>query len=110
MSKNHERKQKNVRLAGRKPSIDLVKFSELEGKIIAGDFKRTTSKISDETKSKVFISVALNSALKCPICDGYLDVEKSVSYDHIERVREGGSGEAENCQLTHPYCNQSVKN
>lgn len=89
---------------------DLVKFSELEGKIIAGDFKRTTSKISDETKSKVFISVALNSALKCPICDGYLDIEKSVSYDHIERVSEGGSGEADNCQLTHPYCNQSVKN
>jgi len=89
---------------------DLVRFSELEGKVIAGDFKRTTSKISDETKSKVFINVALNSALKCPICEGYLDVEKSVSYDHIERVQDGGLGSGDNCQLTHPYCNQSVKN
>lgn len=89
---------------------DLVRFAELEGKVIAGDFKRHSAKISDETKSKVFISVALNSALKCPICAGYLDVEKSVSYDHIERIRDGGLGSAENCQLTHPYCNQSIKN
>ncbi|MEN0038799.1 MAG: DUF262 domain-containing protein [Cellvibrio sp.] len=91
-------------------SNDLVKFSQLEGKVIAGDFRSNTSRISDETKSKIFINVALNSALKCPICQGYLDVEKSVSYDHIERVRDGGLGGVDNCQLTHPYCNQSVKN
>ncbi|WP_411729983.1 hypothetical protein [Paraperlucidibaca sp.] len=26
------------------------------------------------------------------------------------RVREEGSGGADNVQLTHPYCNQAVKN
>ncbi|WP_373366665.1 HNH endonuclease [Vibrio parahaemolyticus] len=43
------------------------------------------------------------------MCNGYLDVDKSVSYDHIERVREGGHGMATNIQLTHPYCNQTIK-
>lgn len=57
----------------------------------------------------MFIDVALRNALKCPICQGYLDTEKSVSYDHIVRVREGGDGNSDNVQLTHPYCNQSVK-
>jgi hypothetical protein len=52
----------------------------------------------------------LKSALKCPICDGYLDPIRSVSYDHIIRVQDGGIGSSGNCDLTHPYCNQSVKN
>ena len=50
------------------------------------------------------------TAIKCPICNGYLDPEKSVSYDHVVRRREEGTGDEENCQLTHPYCNQSIKN
>ncbi|EGQ5290512.1 MULTISPECIES: GmrSD restriction endonuclease domain-containing protein [Enterobacter cloacae complex] len=87
----------------------LIELAELEGRILSGDFKRTSAKISDEQKSKVFIDVALRNALKCPICQGYLDTEKSVSYDHIVRVREGGDGNSDNVQLTHPYCNQSVK-
>ncbi|NRG05136.1 HNH endonuclease, partial [Vibrio coralliilyticus] len=66
--------------------------------------------ISDEQKNKLFINVALKHAIKCPECNGYLDIEKSVSYDHIVRVREGGFGNAENLQLTHPYCNHAVKN
>jgi len=36
--------------------------------------------------------------------------EKSVSYDHIVRVRDGGPGDLDNLQLTHPYCNQAVRN
>ncbi len=88
----------------------IIKISKLEGKVLAGDFKRTSSTITPEEKSKVFIHVALKTAITCPICQGYLDTEKSVSYDHIVRVREDGSGGAENVQLTHPYCNQAVKN
>lgn len=87
----------------------IIHYSDLEGKIIAGDYVKNTAKISEEQKSKLFINVALNQGIKCPICNGYLDTEKSVSYDHIQRVRDGGNGAAENSQLTHPYCNQSVK-
>jgi len=89
---------------------NIIKISKLEGKVLSGDFTRTTQKVSPEKKSKVFIHVALQNTIKCPICSGYLDTEKSVSYDHIIRVRDGGVGAAENIQLTHPYCNHSVKN
>jgi len=88
---------------------DLIIFAQLDGKLISGDVQNGSSKITEEHKSKLFINVALNKAITCPICNGYLDVDKSVSYDHIQRVREGGQGHAENVQLTHPYCNQSVK-
>ena len=88
----------------------IVEITELEGKIVVGDYVSTDTIFNDETKSKTFLDRALQSAIKCPICKGYLDPEKSVSYDHIIRRRENGSGNEQNCQLTHPYCNQSVKN
>lgn len=87
----------------------IIQFSDLEGKVISGDLIKSSPKLNEDQKSKLFINVALNQGIKCPICGGYLDVEKSVSYDHIERVRDGGVGTAENSQLTHPYCNQAVK-
>lgn len=87
----------------------IVEITELEGKIVVGDFISSEPEFNDETKSKTFLDRALESAIKCPICKGYLDPEKSVSYDHIIRQREDGKGNTENCQLTHPYCNQSVK-
>jgi len=88
---------------------DLVIFSDLQGKIVLGSAQNTSKSFSEDSKSAAFITTALTSAIKCPICNGYIDAEKSVSYDHIERVRENGKGNTENCQLTHPYCNQSVK-
>ena len=88
----------------------LIDFAGLEGKIFVGTQTTTSDKFSDNTKSAVFIRNALHSALKCPICQGYLDPVRSVSYDHVVRVQNGGVGSAENYDLTHPYCNQSVKN
>lgn len=90
--------------------LDIVKITKLEGKIVIGEVSSSVKSFSDDTKSESFIKSALVSALKCPICHGYLDPEKSVSYDHITRMREEGNGSSENCQLTHPFCNQSVKN
>ena len=89
---------------------DLVKFAGLDGKIITGSTSGGPKKFSDDSKSQVFIRTALSSAVKCPICEGYLDTAKSVSYDHIERAQDGGTANAKNLQLTHPYCNQSIKN
>jgi Protein of unknown function DUF262 len=88
---------------------DLVAFAGLDGKILVGASTETSKDFTDDTKSLVFIKTALAAAMKCPLCSGYLDTEKSMSYDHIIRAREGGSGAARNMQLTHPYCNQSVK-
>jgi hypothetical protein len=89
---------------------DLVNWSGLEGRAVLGNSSEKTKKFSDDTKSQVFISEALKSAVKCPICNGYLDTAKSVSYDHIHRAQDGGGTTPENLQLTHPYCNQSIKN
>jgi hypothetical protein len=88
----------------------LVEFAGLEGKVVVGANSTAGKSFSDDSKSAVFIHSALQGALKCPICGGYLDPEKSVSYDHIVRAQDGGKGNAKNLQLTHPYCNQSVKN
>jgi uncharacterized protein DUF262/HNH endonuclease len=88
----------------------IVKIARLDGKIVLGDMLSNNRSFNNDAKSKSFIKTALASAIKCPICSGYLDPEKSVSYDHIQRISENGKGEASNCQLTHPYCNQSVKN
>lgn len=65
---------------------------------------------SDDAKSQIFYRQAIEKAHVCPICEGLLDTAKSVSYDHITRVRDGGTGAVENGQLVHPYCNSSIKN
>lgn len=88
---------------------DLIRISNLEGKIISGSFSSPASTFSDDTKSQVFIERALQSSEKCPICNGYIDFTKSLSYDHITRKEDGGTGSGKNCQITHPFCNQSVK-
>lgn len=65
---------------------------------------------SDDTKSSAFLRQAFAQAIRCPICTGYLDPAKSASYDHIMRKEDGGDGSEINCQITHPYCNSSIKN
>ncbi|WP_459176648.1 GmrSD restriction endonuclease domain-containing protein [Ewingella americana] len=87
----------------------LIIHSQLQGKIVAGSAISSNKEVSEDTKSQVFINIALKSAVKCEICQGYIDMEKSVSYDHINRVRDGGCGNSDNIQLTHPYCNQSIR-
>jgi hypothetical protein len=82
----------------------------LRGKILDMNAIETTPHISDETKSFLFVRDAITRALSCPLCEGYLDPNKSVSYDHIKPVREQGTGEPENVQLVHPYCNSSEMN
>ena len=88
----------------------LVIIAGLSGKIIIGAQSDSGERFSDETKSAVFINTALKSAIRCPVCNGYLDQSKSVSYDHKIEKAAGGTGDLDNIQLTHPYCNQGFKN
>jgi hypothetical protein len=104
-----------VKLLNENPSAtftdaEIVVHAGLTGKIITGTVSEAGEKFSEDTKSAVFIKTALKSAIRCPICDGYLDPAKSVSYDHVKEKVVGGKGNEENCQLTHPYCNQAIKN
>lgn len=88
----------------------LIEHAGLVGKVFVGSEAIGGEKFSESTKNAAFIRNALKSALKCPICQGYLDPIRSVSYDHVTRVQDGGVGSLDNCDLTHPYCNQSIKN
>ncbi len=65
--------------------------------------------IPTEVKNLTFLSQAVPGTIKCGICQGFLD-SKSMSYDHITRKREGGTGNPENVQLAHFYCNTTYKN
>ena len=78
--------------------VEAEKNSEVEEK----DF-------SSCTKSAVFIKEALPNALRCKICNGLIH-KNSISIDHILRKKEGGMGVMDNAQLTHPYCNTTIKN
>jgi hypothetical protein len=69
----------------------------------------TAKRFSRETKSATFIKEALQGAIRCKICGGFLHFN-SISVDHIIRKEDGGLGIAENAQLSHPYCNSTYKN
>ena len=96
--------------SGRKPEANEVFLHiGLSGKIYDLGAEKKSKDFDDNTKSQIFYRDAIKNAQKCPVCSGYLDVAKSVSYDHITPVREGGLGEVKNGQLVHPYCNSSMK-
>jgi hypothetical protein len=98
-------------LHSEKPSEDwFVETAGVKGKVLTGSARVESAAFSEEAKSQAFITTALAGILRCPQCDGYLDAEKSMSYDHNLRVREGGTGDADNILLMHPYCNQAMKN
>lgn len=81
----------------------------LRGRVLDVVAIQAAPTFTDDTKSMLFIKHAIATALRCPICGGLLDPKKSVSYDHIKPVRDGGTGELENAQLAHPYCNHGYK-
>jgi hypothetical protein len=81
----------------------------LRGRVFDVDASHGPTYFPDDVKSMAFVGKALENALKCPICDGLLDPAKSVSYDHKVPRREGGTGDIENAQLVHPYCNTGIK-
>jgi hypothetical protein len=64
---------------------------------------------STESKSAVFLRDALMNPLRCKICHGLIH-RNSISIDHIERKQDGGKGNLDNGQLTHPFCNSTIKN
>lgn len=85
------------------------KFKYLILNNINEEEKEIYSNFTTENKSEVFIREALKSGLKCKICSGFIH-RNSISIDHIIRKEDGGQGNAENGQLTHPYCNTTIKN
>jgi len=88
---------------------EAIAYLGLRGRILDVNATQTSHQISDDTKTMVYVKEAIKNAIRCPICGGILDPAKSVSYDHIEPKRVGGTGDYTNVQLAHPYCNSAFK-
>ena len=94
-----------------KMSIDGVeKVARLKGSIVNLHEKVEGKTFNDASKSAIVIRQSLETAMRCPICKSSMEPSMSVSFDHISRKEDGGTGETENGQLTHPYCNTGFKN
>jgi hypothetical protein len=88
--------------------VEQSDFKYLSKEIMTMD-EVATERFTDGRKSSIYIVEALKSAPRCAICDGYLH-RNSITIDHKIRVRDGGKGNLENAQLSHPYCNTTHKN
>lgn len=88
---------------------DMMANLGIRGRTYDITTQQLTAPFTDETKSQIFYKEPIARAHICPICEGYLDVSKSVSYDHITPVRDGGVGTVKNGQMVHPYCNSGIK-
>jgi len=88
---------------------DAIAHLGIRGRILDANVVQVSPQISDDTKSMVYVRQAVTTALWCPVCGGLLDPSKSVSYDHINPKRHGGTGHFTNVQLAHPYCNTGHK-
>lgn len=60
------------------------------------------------TKAAAKRLALLESSHECPICKARLQIADA-SYDHIDRVQDGGINSVLNTQLTHHYCNHGYK-
>jgi HNH endonuclease len=80
-------------------------FLTPDEKFVAGN----KSQFSKETKSATFLRDAIGGAPRCKICKCLLHFN-SIQVDHIVRKQDGGLGVLDNAQLSHPFCNSTVKN
>ncbi|WP_214475264.1 DUF262 domain-containing protein [Mesorhizobium sp. dw_380] len=78
----------------------LAELIELEG--------APNKKVTRETSQTVRRREMLKTTLRCAICNARLPTT-AFSDDHKRRVQDGGRGNEENLQLTHPYCNHGFK-
>lgn len=87
----------------------VAQSARLKGSIVALQEKVEGRNFSTSASSSVFLKDAGKTMLKCPICGGYLEPYLSSSLDHKVRKQDGGTGDPDNGQLTHFYCNTGVK-
>jgi hypothetical protein len=79
----------------------------MQGRILDVRIIQTSPTVTDDTKDTLIVRDELAKASRCPICQGRLDPSKSVSFDHKTKKAKGGTGDVDNIQMTHPYCNNS---
>ncbi len=70
----------------------------------AGLQQNSNRKIKGSTKTAVYFRDAVQAAPRCAACCAILH-RNSIVFDHVRRRSEGGTGDAANAQMMHPYCN-----
>jgi hypothetical protein len=84
------------------PEFSFLQPKEVTADGVGRDF-------GSDAKSAVFLRDALKDPLRCGICGGLVH-RNAISIDHVVRKADGGLGDPDNGQLTHPYCNTTIKN
>jgi Protein of unknown function DUF262/HNH endonuclease len=85
---------------------EAFSFLVVPGSVPENATKR--KRFNTDAISQTFLNEALGSPIRCKICNGLIHV-KSITIDHVQRIREGGVGDWNNGQLAHPYCNTTHK-
>jgi hypothetical protein len=100
-----------VQTAAGKPldALSVAKHLNLKGKVYDFTLNPAGPGFSEDTKSQIAYRSQIELLPPCGICGGALDIKKSVSFDHIDRVQDGGTGDADNGQMAHHYCNTGYK-
>lgn len=72
------------------------------------EFAPSKSGASKQSRSAAFIREALANPVRCNICSAAVH-SNSMTFDHKERRRDGGSNQDSNLHPAHPYCNSGFK-
>jgi hypothetical protein len=86
---------------------NVIKAIGQTGRIVDVRNVQTSQNVSDETKNALMIRTAIATAPRCPICNGRLEPNKSKSMEHVIDKKFDGTGDIDNIQLAHVYCNNS---
>jgi len=92
----------SIKFIANDTAFKYLSFIQEKSEISSVNFSR-------ERKSAVYIREVISTAPKCKICNGFIHTN-SISIDHVERKKNGGLGNVENGQISHPYCNTTYKN
>lgn len=104
-------------LMDHKDDIKANEFLEGYGNLtneITGTSRRSRHTDVNEIRSRLFtprqktilnLKTLLTNPPRCGICDGVVDIQGPVQYDHIIPYSQGGPTSLDNQRLTHPFCN-----
>lgn len=95
-------------MKGKVPTPEMsIAHLGMQGRVLDVRVIQAAPHVTDDTKDTLIVRDELAKASRCPICNGRLDPSKSVSFDHKKKREHGGTGDLDNIQMAHPYCNNS---
>lgn len=84
------------------------KLTEIMANLTTPSQRQKTNKsrgFTTSQKTKINLREIFNSAIRCEICGGVLDLRLGVQYDHITRFSDSGVTDVDQGRPTHPFCN-----